>query len=98
MAVSRSTFLVSGASLGVPSLAYETAVLLVDHSDVLKPWTVLVLTQPRWFYLLIIYSTALMFHFPFLSALLLVGIIEDIEPPFGATFFCPVLHITIHNL
>lgn len=37
MAVFRSTFLVSGASSGVPSLAYETAVLLVDHSDVLKP-------------------------------------------------------------
>ena len=44
VAVSRSPFLVSGASLGVPSLAYETAVLLVDHSDVLKPWTVLVST------------------------------------------------------
>lgn len=60
-----------------PGCYMEPKALLVHHSNVLKPRTVHQFTQPRWFYLLVIESSALIFHSSFLSTQLLAGYRRD---------------------
>lgn len=47
--------------------------LMVDHTNVLKPGAGLESTWPKWFYLLVIISAALRFHFSFLPTLVRAG-------------------------